>query len=61
MQRPVKAVFDSVRVGKTFRLEDVSESVKAIIDEIVSQSQSWPVSATSGRTMDILFPQCERV
>ena len=31
----VKAVFDSVRVGKTFRLEDVSESVKAIIDEIV--------------------------
>lgn len=47
----IKAVFDSVRVGKTFRLDEVGQSVKAIIDEIV-QNPNVLASLSDVRSYD---------
>lgn len=32
----IKAVFDSVRVGKTFKIDGLSQTVKTIVDEIIT-------------------------
>ncbi|NLM40608.1 MAG: HD-GYP domain-containing protein [Firmicutes bacterium] len=47
----VKAVFDSVRVGKTFKLDDISRSVKTIIDEII-QNPNVLASLSDVRSYD---------
>lgn len=47
----IKAVFDSVRVGKTFKLDDVSRSVKTIIDEII-QNPNVLASLSDVRSYD---------
>lgn len=47
----IKAVFDSVRVGKTFRLDEVAKSVKTIIDEIV-QNPNVLASLSDVRSYD---------
>jgi len=47
----VKAVFDSVRVGKTFGLDEIAKSVKAIIDEVV-QNPNVLASLSDVRSYD---------